>query len=132
VTDAGNAIGTNAIQAVIAGGGARKTALRTDCQLIKRNMLCCFLDPVAQGVDSLEARALAADETKHDAFAARHEAQRCEVPRPRRIVFEQEVVGPGAGEEALRNRLVSALAEIPAAEISPTHVHADDHIRGTG
>ena len=116
----------------IAGGSARKAALGADRQLIKRNMLCCFLDPMAQGINSLEARRLAADETQHDAFAARYEAQRCKIPRPRGIVFEQEVVGPGAGEEALRNRLVSALAEIPAAEISPTHVHTDDHIGRTG
>src|SRR5437588_141127 len=55
----------------IAGGGARKTALRTDRQLIKRNMLRRFLDPAAQGINALESRGLAADETQHNAFAAR-------------------------------------------------------------
>ena len=69
-----------------------------------------------------------ADQAEHDALGLRHEAQRREIAGARRVVFEQEVIDLGVGEETLGHRFVTAGAEIMALEIAAAHMNADDDI----
>src|SRR5205807_885704 len=85
----------------VAGGRAGEPALRAYPQSIERYVLGRFIGATSQLIHALQDRRLAADEPKHRPFPARHEAKRREISRPRRIVFQQEMVDVRAGEEAL-------------------------------
>src|SRR4051812_1215915 len=91
-------------------------------------MLGRFADAAFECLDLFEYRDFAADQAKHDAFVF-DEAERFEVSRPLRVVFEQEVVGIRAGKELLSNALVSAGREVMPLEIATAHMDADHRAR---
>src|SRR5712691_12624684 len=95
-----------------------ETALRADGEPVEIDSAGRFFDSTFQCVQALQRRRFAADEAEDDALAVRHEPQRPKVARARRVVFEEEVIDVGAGEEPLGNRLVAAGAEIVAAVVA--------------
>ena len=56
------------------------------------------------------------------------EAQRREVAGALGVVFEQEVIDVGVGEESLGDQLIAARAEIMTLEIAAAHMHAEHHV----
>src|SRR5262245_50178072 len=106
----------------IARRTAGEAALRADRQPLEADVLRRFVGAASQAIHAFKHGRLAADEPEHDALPLGHEAQRRKVARPRRVVFEQEVVRVGAREEALRDRLVSAIGEMAAPEVAAAHM----------
>src|SRR6185369_13645422 len=77
----------------IAGGAAGEAALRADGKPIKIDMPRRLVDTAPQRVQAFELRGLAADKAEHHALALGHKGERREIARPRRVVFQQEVIG---------------------------------------
>jgi hypothetical protein len=96
----------------VASDGARESALRTDCEPIAIGKLGRLVNAARERIQVFKRRRLAANKAEHHALVLRHEPERLEVTRARRVVFEQEVADIRAGEEALGERLLAAFREI--------------------
>jgi hypothetical protein len=66
------------------------------------------------------------------ALGLRHQAQWRKIAGAGRIIFEQEVVDVGLGEEPFRDRCVAAGCEGVALEVAAAHVDANRHAGKAG
>src|SRR5262249_38311975 len=69
----------------IAGGRAGEAALRRDGQPVEIDVARRLVGAPLEVVHPLQRRRLAADEAEHHALVLRHEAQRLEIARARRV-----------------------------------------------
>src|SRR5262249_53788743 len=74
---------------------------------------------------------LGAHKAEHNAFGLGHETQWCKITGAGRIVFEEEVIDFGLGEETLCHGLITTRAEVVALEVAAAHVNANCHAGGT-
>src|SRR5258707_335938 len=70
----------------------RKTALRTQAELLERNESRRFVDPPLECVLALDRAALGSHQPQHHHLALGHEPQRLETARALVVVFEKETV----------------------------------------
>ena len=70
----------------------RKSALRTDGQLLQRKLLSSFVDAPEKIVFLLQLRPFRAHEPKHHGLSLRHQAQWLEIARSLIVIFQKESV----------------------------------------
>src|SRR3954465_594831 len=89
----------------VAGIGGGEPALRADREAFERDVARGFVEAALQHGLILEKVHLGRNEAEHDRLAVRNEAQRREVARAFRIVFEEEEFDRQAIEQFLGDRL---------------------------
>src|SRR5438132_1531843 len=92
----------------VAFDGRGKAALRRQADLLERHVLARLIDAALEIVLALQRAALRGHQAKNDHLARRYESQRCEVSRPRVVVFEEKAVDAELPEQGLRDEVVAA------------------------
>src|SRR5262249_38537548 len=115
----------------VAAGAAGETALRTNGEPLRDNILRRFIDAPSQAIDRFEDWRFATDQTEHDALLLWDKAQRRKVACARRVIFEQEMVRLRARKKALRDPFVTTVRDVTPPEIAAAHMDADHDLAGT-
>src|SRR3954447_4554383 len=109
----------------VAGFGGGEPALRADREAFERDVARGFVEAALQHGLILEKVHLGRNEAEHDRLAVRNEAQRREVARAFRIVFEEEEFDRQAIEQFLGDRLVTSLCMPLTGAVAAAKMHAN-------
>ena len=102
----------------VAADAGGEAALRRQSKLVERRVARRLFDAPFQLVLGFHLRTFGRDETKHGGLAFGQEAQRRKAAGARRIVFQEIAVDGDVVEENFGDRIVAALGDPGAGEIS--------------
>ena len=106
--------------------------MRAEGEALDRHVAGGLLDARQDLLARLDARLLRRDQAEHDGLVGGHVAQRREVARARRVVFEQQAIDAQGIKELLGDRVVAALDGPHAAVIAPAEVEPEGHAGEVG
>src|SRR3984957_15408252 len=113
---------------IVAVRGGGKAALVTERALLQRDVARGLVDAALDFVLAFGRRVLRTHQPDHDRDALRREAERREIARALVVVFEEEAVDLHLVEQNFRDRLITALRDPGALEISAAQMHRNRHV----
>jgi len=113
---------------VVAFMGAGESALRTQAQLVERDVLGGFFDAFTHRLLALQHRRFRTHHPQHYALALRHKPQRAEITGTGVVILKEEGIHPALVEHDVGHRLVAAFGRPGTAMVAAAQVNADCHI----